>query len=684
MVKVTKKINTSSFYLGGYDAKSCPELVRKNADDSFTDEDKDAFPPGDVARMEAGIIFESKLALLWEAELGDQFFAVPQCTRTEKSKKLREKITTEKMLDPGTVRVIWNARLPKIKKSHQTGEPDALLHGGTDAAGTHLWIPVDVKSHGSLEGQRTTLGTLVSTLKDPLYTSATLVDLGKGIGKKSDAMQLAHYYRMLEHLGHATPEMIGGIIGTELKIIWHKLNEPLYKHSALAATISALDYYDHEFAYRVEIVKAAKKGEAIVGPEWKPECASCIWRTICHDQLKIDMDHITLLAGITPLRAAAHYSVGITRISDVTRLDWKTAKLVDVGIDVPAFIKWANTVLPETLVVSWEGADLALRAGTFPALGIVTAKDACKLDPVTARYAGTKVWNLTDTIDIARATKVAKVFLARNVQSVTLNRSVYEQDIDIEDSNGYVYMIGVRTSGYKNINREDRETRTEYVAFVNWDSSPEGEAKVFADFWRHIQFSRFYAKQRKYAYRMYYYTKHEPSSFKSLATRHSTQPNVPTVEDVEKLFGSTLPAPVFLDDAFTLEQDGTPFGEVLDLFPIITTQLVWPTEALTLKDTAKWVRFSWRDSDPGGANSMAWYAEAVNNPDEEIREKNRKRIIDYNADDVHAQVAIRDWLTHLGAARQPGKKLPNVASLDRRFKHRIPNTVRRHPSLGNV
>ena len=56
----------------------------------------------------------------------------------------------------------------------------------------------------------------------------------------------------------------------------------------------------------------------------------------------------------------------------------------------------------------------------------------------------------------------------------------------------------------------------------------------------------------------------------------------------------------------------------------------------------------------------------------------------YNADDVHAQVAIRDWLTSLGEARHPGKKLPDIATLDRRFKNRLPLSPRRHPSLGNV
>ena len=67
---------------------------------------------------------------------------------------------------------------------------------------------------------------------------------------------------------------------------------------------------------------------------------------------------------------------------------------------------------------------------------------------------------------------------------------------------------------------------------------------------------------------------------------------------------------------------------------------------------------------------MAWYDNAVNHDDETVREDNRKRILEYNADDVAAQVALRDWLTRLGEVRQPGKRLPGVDRLDARFRPR--------------
>lgn len=655
MATATKKkaIATNEvLYLGGYDAKSCPALVMKNYHPSYTEDDKDPIPPGDLARMANGVAFEPEVGALWAQELGDRFLAIPACDRSDRSKKLREKLTLSALREPGDIQVIWNARLPKLKKTHQTGEPDALVRWGVDEDGTHLWVPIDVKHHKSLQGTSRNGGTFASLFATPHPDAAALVNIGVGIGRQEDAFQLSHYYRMLQHLGHAAPVALGGIVGKELMIVWHQLDARLYGRPQS----SALELYDSEFASRVQIATAALNGEALVEPEWKAECTSCVWRTSCHDELKVDLDHITLVPGITPNRARAHYQQGVRRIADLARFDWRTAVLVDSGIDVHALVAWAATVPPETPVFdSPLDVNKAREKGSFPLAKVATAGDALSLNTDTLKYVGSKVHDLAGSIDRARANKIGKVFLGRGIQSVGINRSVYEQDMDIEDDNGYVYLIGVRTTGRKmdsgrtSTERRRGEGRFEFDAFVNWDKSEDGEARVFADFWSHIGKSREYAKTRKYAYRLYYYTDHEPSAFKRLAVRHAGKPGVPTVEEVTEFFK---------------------LKEVIDLYAVLVEQLVWPTESVKLKEVAKWVRFSWRDSDPSGDNSIAWYHDAVDHEDEVVREDNRQRLLEYNEDDVTAQVAIRDWLTRLGEARHPGKKLPNVSTLDRRFLRR--------------
>jgi predicted RecB family nuclease len=634
--------NPATILLGGYDAKSCPEKTRKSYAPEYIGIELDSIPPGDLARMEAGIRFETEIGDRWESSIGKKHFhRIEQCDRTDESKARRALATSALMADPGDVIVIWNARLEPQKSTNRTGEPDALVRIGTFSDGRPMWAPVDVKDHRSLEGTRGSQPWDLSELSDPV--NSTLRTLSDGVPQKVDGIQLAHYHRMLVHLGYAgTPR--GGIIGREGVILWHDLTRELYRHQVLGLT-GSLSYYDHEFGNRVMIAKAARRGESLTGPEWKAECTSCQFRTTCHDELRIDLDHITLLPGVTPDRARAHYARGVKTVADLARLDYLTATLVDSGVDVTSAVTQAALLDGATPVSDFCNAS---DTANFVNSGIKTASDMASLDDRTAGYSGSKVWKLAETIDRARVAKVGKVHLARGVSYVSCERTAIEEDLDIEDSNGYVYLIGVRTTGRKRVG-EDVRNRAEYHSFVNWDKSPEGEARVFAEFWEHVKGMRTYAKTNRWGYRLYHYSHHEPSSFKALAIRHNGLPGIPTLDEVIAFF----------------EQK-----DVIDMYPLMTSQLIWPTESSTLKELAKWVRFTWRDSDPGGGNSMAWYDNAVNHIEETVREENRKRILEYNADDVAAQVALRDWLTRLGEVRQPGKRLPGVDRLDARFRPR--------------
>ena len=75
---------------------------------------------------------------------------------------------------------------------------------------------------------------------------------------------------------------------------------------------------------------------------------------------------------------------------------------------------------------------------------------------------------------------------------------------------------------------------------------------------------------------------------------------------------------------------------------------------------------------------MSWYREAIGSGSEERRQVCRTRLETYNADDVHAQVAIRDWLTLLATAYDPAKRLPSVESLDGRFRRKRSATKLAH------
>lgn len=644
------------FVFGGYDAKSCPEKIRKSYDPVYADTAQDAPTPGDAGRMEAGNVREQEVIDLWVAAMDPaDVFVIPACDRSAESKLRRGQMTMNLLRNPGDVRVIINARLPQLWETHRTGEPDALIREDKGSNGSWVWVPVDMKDHKSFEGSRKNLSWKVSTLAEPEYSKATLQVLTPGIPQRVDALQLAHYHRMLETLGHASDTPRGAIIGREGVLVWHHLTEDLYNYTGkngAASKVSAMSYYDQAFAERLEIAKAAKKGVALTGPEWKAECVGCPFRTACHDELKLDLDHITLLPGITPTRAKPHYANGVETVAALSRLHHPTAKLIDAGLNV---VEFKTLAAQHDSGAPIETLTAGLKADVKEAIkdaGIITVGDVSMLDGKTSKYSGTKTWNLANSIDQARVTKVQKVHRPRGVEFIDITRARIEEDIDIEDApnpNGegtLVYMIGVRDAGYSERNGENIQTRTEYHCFADYSGTEAGEARVFSEFWAHITYMRQHARMRKYGYRAFHYTQHEDAAFRSLAIKHEGKPGIPTLDEVNAFLSSKA---------------------WVDLYPVVSSQLIWPTESVTLKDVAKWVRFSWRDSDPGGGNSITWYQDAIGHPDPEVRLENQKRLEEYNADDCHAQLKIRDWLSTFGATRQPASRLPSVDVLDRRF-----------------
>jgi predicted RecB family nuclease len=64
-----------------------------------------------------------------------------------------------------------------------------------------------------------------------------------------------------------------------------------------------------------------------------------------------------------------------------------------------------------------------------------------------------------------------------------------------------------------------------------------------------------------------------------------------------------------------------------------------------LKRIAPAAGFTWRDSEASGENSMRWYRDAVGMDGAEPDRAQRLRLLEYNADDVAATRALREWMT---------------------------------------
>ena len=83
-------------------------------------------------------------------------------------------------------------------------------------------------------------------------------------------------------------------------------------------------------------------------------------------------------------------------------------------------------------------------------------------------------------------------------------------------------------------------------------------------------------------------------------------------------------------------------GEFVDLLEVVKTHF-FGVSGLGLKSIAQYAGFRWRDADPGGLNSQVWFADAVHGADGD-RELARRRVLEYNEDDVAATGWLRAWL----------------------------------------
>jgi predicted RecB family nuclease len=81
----------------------------------------------------------------------------------------------------------------------------------------------------------------------------------------------------------------------------------------------------------------------------------------------------------------------------------------------------------------------------------------------------------------------------------------------------------------------------------------------------------------------------------------------------------------------------------IDLLEIVKAHY-FGVSGLGLKLMARHVGFRWRDDDPGGLNSQLWFAEAVHGDTAEVRASARRRVLEYNEDDVIATSQVRQWL----------------------------------------
>ena len=386
--------------------------------------------------------------------------------------------THEAMADG--IEVILGGWLADDEVAGRTGRPDLLIRYG-ESAGRTTYLPGDVKGHFITKAGK---GSIRYSLAQTPTDFRERDGLAPRIAQRpEDFLQVAHYWRMLESIGRAPSGIpaTGCIIGTDgvealapagRLLVWLDLETPLFKTFSRTngtALRSALDRYDHEFAFRLKVAQnaALRTGGAtdpapLVEPIFTDECGTCPWCDYCETQVDPELASLQITEGRLGVREwQALAAAGVRSIEELAALD----------PEEPSFLE---SYLPEVTNVSGAQKKLA------------TAVQRARMIA-----AGLTLQRKTDgPLDLPRAD--------------------IEIDLDIEWGNDErVYLWGSQ------VNREGADPV--FVPHVSWEVLDEDAEKALAlEFVTWLRGVIAAAAERGETVRVYHYSNPEPDRLKKI------------------------------------------------------------------------------------------------------------------------------------------------------------------------
>lgn len=221
--------------------------------------------------------------------------------------------------------------LNSLEGTGRVSSPDFLIRDSGTTGSTPAWLPVDVKAHSAIEKNKSNIVWQASF-------SQTLTVEGdelQGRLREEDALQLAHYVTHLSQLGIGSGSTMAGIIGRDgSSIVWADLSATTFGRGSSAE--SAMERYLRKFAESEFVVERAimrNLDQRIPAPAIPmydgnaKKCPTCEFKNVCLDEMKNfkGSGHVTLLAGITPSKAA---TLGIDSIAELANENGADTELV--------------------------------------------------------------------------------------------------------------------------------------------------------------------------------------------------------------------------------------------------------------------------------------------------------------------------------------------------------------------
>jgi len=359
----------------------------------------------------------------------------------------------------------------------RVSSPDILIRDSGATGSTLAWLPVDVKAHSAIEDNKSNVVLQVQIAETLGRNGPEL----QGRLREEDALQLAHYVTHLNHIGIGGGSTMAGIIGRDgASIAWADLSATTFGRGGSAE--SAMDRYLSKFAASEFVVEQAIKRNldpTVLAPAIPmydgnaKKCPTCEFKTVCLDEMKNykGSGHVTLLAGITPAKAA---TLGVDSIGELAN---------DIG---------GNAELVQRAKVYLSGIPEVLIGQTFD---VPTFDVEIDIDLENSQAALEEI-GTTDVMEPDR------VFLYGYIKH---DRTVIE-------------------------NWDDNDAQS----FENYGNDAESEFEVLSSMWNYLVGEVDHATASGKTIGIYHYSPVEVTWFRRFAQRYEGRPGVPTGDAVNE------------------------------------------------------------------------------------------------------------------------------------------------------